>query len=149
VKPQSIVQISSVTKVAAERPAPRRESGEASDGLIAVSRNGRVILLHAIDIDWIESCDNYVSLHCGKATHIVRATLAAVESRLESAGFLRLHRSALVNLRAIRELYAFSHGDFRVVLLDGTELTLKKTYRERLQSRLLFGCLGRCATVRV
>lgn len=145
---RKIMPISDETKANVVRQTAKRVATvECTLGLIAVPKNGRVFLLRAKDVDWIESYDNYVRLHCGQATHIIRATLTGVESRLECAGFLRLNRSGLVNLRAIKELYPLSRGDFRVVLLDGTELMLKKTYRDRLQSRILVGHLGRSASV--
>lgn len=139
------MQMKTVTQDVAGEQIERR----FVQGRIAVAKHGRVLLLRPSDVDWIESLDNYVSLHCGRTTHVLRATLASLEARLEPAGFLRLHRSAIVNLDKVKELYPLFRGDFRVVLQDGTELTLKKTYRERLQSRLLAGCLGPCSETRL
>jgi two-component system, LytTR family, response regulator len=106
---------------------------------IAVRNNGRVIFLKLRDIDWIEAADNYVCLHCGKDTHILRETMSELESRLDPAKFVRVHRSAIVNLDRIRELQPWFRGDYRVVLHDGTELTLTRNHREKLESRLLLG----------
>ena len=106
---------------------------------IAVRNNGRVIFLKLRDIDWIEAADNYVCLHCGKDTHVLRETMSELESRLDPARFVRVHRSAIVNLDRIRELQPWFRGDYRVVLHDGTELTLTRNHREKLESRLLLG----------
>lgn len=106
---------------------------------IAVRNNGRVVFVKLEDIDWIEASDNYVCLHCGRDTHIVRETMSELEARLNPAHFLRVHRSAIVNLDRIRELQPWFRGDYRVILRDGTELTLTKNHREKLESRLLLG----------
>lgn len=106
---------------------------------IAVRNNGRVVFVKLADIDWIEAADNYVCLHCGKETHIVRETMNELEARLDPAQFLRVHRSSIVNLDRVRELQPWFRGDYRVVLRDGTQLTLTKNHREKLESRLLLG----------
>jgi two-component system, LytTR family, response regulator len=106
---------------------------------IAVRNNGRVVFVKLDEIDWIEASDNYICLHCGKATHILRETMNEVETWLDSARFLRVHRSAIVNLDRIRELRPWFRGDYRIILLDGTELTMTKTHREKLESRIMPG----------
>lgn len=114
----------------APRPVPDR---------IAVRNNGRVVFVKLTDIDWIEAADNYVCLHCGRETHVVRETMNELEARLNPAQFLRVHRSSIVNLDRVRELQPWFRGDYRIVLRDGTELTLTKNHREKLESRLLLG----------
>jgi two-component system LytT family response regulator len=106
---------------------------------IAVRNNGRVVFVKLADIDWIEAADNYVCLHCGRDTHVVRETMNELEARLDPAQFLRTHRSSIVNLDRIRELQPWFRGDYRIVLRDGTQLTLTKNHREKLESRLLLG----------
>jgi two-component system LytT family response regulator len=106
---------------------------------IAVRNNGRVIFLKLGDIDWIEAADNYVCLHSGRETHILRETMGELEARLDPARFIRVHRSAIVNLDCIKELQPWFRGDYKVMLNDGTELTLTKSHREKLESRLLLG----------
>jgi two-component system, LytTR family, response regulator len=106
---------------------------------VAVRNNGRVVFVKMDEIDWIEASDNYVCLHCGKETHVLRETMGQLESRLDQARFLRVHRSAIVNLDRIKELQPWFRGDYRVILRDGTELTLTKSHRESLESRFLLG----------
>jgi two-component system LytT family response regulator len=106
---------------------------------IAVRKHGRVILVTIEEIDWIEAADNYVSLHCGGETHVLRETIREMEARLDPARFVRVHRSAIVNIDRIRELQPWFRGDYRVILLDGTTLTLTKNHREKLDSQLLLG----------
>jgi len=110
---------------------------------IAVRNNGRVVFVKLEDIDWIEASDNYVCLHCGRDTHVCRETMTDLEARLDPARFLRVHRSAIVNLDRIKELQPWFRGDYRVILRDGTELTLTRNHREKLESRLLLGAAAR------
>jgi two-component system LytT family response regulator len=112
---------------------------QTSPDRIAVRNNGRVVFVKLEEIDWIEASDNYACLHCGRETHVVRETMSELEARLNPAHFLRVHRSAIVNLDQIKELQPWFRGDYRVILRDGTELTLTKNHREKLESRLLLG----------
>ena len=118
-------------------------NGRRMPDRVAVRNNGRVVFVKVDEIDWIEASDNYVCLHCGKETHVLRETMGQLESRLDPARFLRVHRSAIVNLDRIRELHPWFRGDYRVILRDGTELTLTKSHREKLESRLLLGASAR------
>jgi two-component system LytT family response regulator len=110
---------------------------------IAVRRNGRVLFIALDQIDWIEAADNYVCLHCGGETHMLRQTMSEVEASLDPSRFVRVHRSAIVNLDRIKELRPWFRGDYRVILHDGTMLTLTKTHRERLDAQLLLGSFTR------
>ena len=114
-----------------------------SGSRIAVRQNGRVIFITLDEIDWIEAADNYVCLHCGAETHVLRETMSEVEAILGNARFVRIHRSAIVNIDRIKELQPWFRGDFRVILRDGTMLTLTKSHREKLDSHLLLGSFTR------
>lgn len=122
-------------------PAQKREPVTA--GRIAVRDGSRVLLITANEIDWIEAADNYVCLHCGAETHVLRQTMNEVEARLPEAMFVRVHRSAIVNIDRIQELQPWFRGDYQVVLRDGTKLKLTKHHRGKLGSRLLLGGFGR------
>jgi two-component system LytT family response regulator len=84
----------------------------------------------------MEAADNYVSLHVGAETHLIRETMNALEQRLDPHRFLRIHRSTMVNADRIKELRPWFHGEYIVMLKDGTELTLSRTYREKILSLL-------------
>jgi two-component system LytT family response regulator len=92
---------------------------------------GKILLVDVVDIDWIEAAGNYVRLHHGGESHLLRETMTAVEGRLDPRRFVRIHRSTIVNLTRIRELRHILHGDYSVVLRDGTRLTMSRGYRER------------------
>jgi two-component system LytT family response regulator len=106
---------------------------------IAVKSNGSVVFLKLDEIDWFGAADNYVILHRGRETHLVRTTMTELEAKLDPARFLRVHRSTIVNLDRIKELRPWFRGDYLVILRDGTELTLAKNHRGNLESRLLLG----------
>jgi len=99
---------------------------------LVIKSAGRIVFLRIEEIDWIEAADNYVRVHAGREAHLIRETLQSLEKRLDPAIFLRIHRSSLVNLNRIRELQPIFHGDYAVKLIDGTELTLSRNYREKL-----------------
>ena len=122
------------------RALPR---SEAAPERIAVRESGRVILLRVDDIDWVEAADNYVCLHCGADIHVLRETMNAVEARLGPSRFVRIHRSAIVNIDRIRELQPWFRGDFQVILRDGTKLTMTRNHRKKLHAQLLLGSFTR------
>jgi two-component system LytT family response regulator len=104
---------------------------------IAVKAANRVYLVRVEDIDWIEAAGNYLRLHTGKDEHLLRETMTALASRLDSAQFLRIHRSTIVNVERIREIQPWFHGDYAVILQDGRQLTLSRSYRTKVEA--LFG----------
>ena len=99
---------------------------------IVVKRTGHLLFLDTDEIDWIESAGNYVRLHAGGPCHSVRRPISALETLLDPRRFLRIHRTTIVNADRIREIRAHRHGDYLVVLKDGTPLTLSTTYRRKL-----------------
>jgi two-component system LytT family response regulator len=100
---------------------------------LVVKLSGRLFFLRTEEVDWIESAGNYVCLHAGGESHLLRETMSGLEGRLNPARFVRIHRTAIVNIDRIKELQPLFHGEYQVVLRDGTELTLSRGYRERLQ----------------
>jgi len=106
---------------------------------LAVRDAGRVTFFKPDEIDWIEAEGNYLRLHVGRKSHLLRQTMNAAEERLVAKKFLRISRSALVNLERVKEWQPLFHGDSLVTLEDGTHLTVSRVYREgldRLMARL-------------
>jgi two-component system LytT family response regulator len=98
----------------------------------AVVLGRRTRYVPASDVDWIEGSGNYAKLHVGRETHLVRATLSALDEALDPARFARVHRSAIVALDRVRELQSLGGGEYRVVLRDGTQVPMSQRYRDRL-----------------
>jgi two-component system LytT family response regulator len=100
---------------------------------IAVRDDGRVVFVRVADVDWAEAAGNYVRLHVGREVHLLRETMAAVESALDPAHFVRIHRSAIVNVDRIKELQPWFAGDYVVTLNSGVKLRLSRTYRDNIE----------------
>jgi two-component system LytT family response regulator len=107
---------------------------------LLVIANGRATFLPVDRIDWIESDRNYVNLHAGAEVHRLRATIANVASRLDPSQFLRINRSMLVRLDAVASMNEWSHGDYKVTMRDGSELTWSRRYRGEAERE--FGIIG-------
>jgi two-component system LytT family response regulator len=107
---------------------------------LAVKSGGRIVIVAVEDVDWIEAADNYVRLHAGRQEHLLHTSLGGLAARLDPRSFLRIHRSTVVNVKRIRELHPLFHGEYRVVLADGTTLSSGRRYRSTLEG--LLGKLG-------
>jgi two-component system LytT family response regulator len=103
---------------------------------LVIKMNGHVFFMKAEEIDWLEAEGNYVRLHSGKESYLLRDTISALESQLDPKRFIRVHRSAIVNVDRISELQPWFHGEYRIVLREGVQLTLSRTYREKLHELL-------------
>jgi len=99
---------------------------------LLVADNGRSFFVRTSDVDWMEAARNYVRLHVGHRTHLLRATLGALEQRLDPERFRRVSRSALVNVDRVREVQPWFHGDAVVILDGGAQVTLSRRYRANL-----------------
>jgi two-component system LytT family response regulator len=107
---------------------------------LVIKSAGRIFFLGVEEIDWVEAADNYVRLHSGSNTHLLRETMNSLEKKLDPAQFLRIQRSTIINVRRIKELHPLFRGEYEIVLRDGTRLASGRGYRTRLQE--LFGNSG-------
>jgi two-component system, LytTR family, response regulator len=112
------------------------ESQKSAPQRIVIKADGEIVCLKPQEIDWAESAGNYVCLHVGPSTHILRETITSLESRLGHHQFLRVHRSTLVNVDRIKTLRPSLYGDYSILLRDGTKLTLSRGFRENVLKRL-------------
>jgi two-component system, LytTR family, response regulator len=99
---------------------------------IAVKAGGKVIVIRICELDWVKAEQDYVSLHVGAQSWLVRETISAIETRFSCAGFVRIHRSTLVNIDRVKELRPLDKGEYQVFLRDGTQLKLSRSYRVAL-----------------
>ena len=93
---------------------------------------GRVAFLPVGEVDWMEAEDYYVQVHAEGQTHLLRQSLRELEERLDPHQFVRIHRSTIVNARRVREMRPLFHGEYQVILRDGTCLKLSRSYRQRV-----------------
>lgn len=101
---------------------------------IVVRSERRLLFLRQDEIDWVEAAGNYVRLHVRGETHVLRQSMKNMEARLDEALFVRIHRSAIVNVERIRELQPWLHGEYVVVLADGTRLSASRVFSDRLDA---------------
>jgi two-component system LytT family response regulator len=114
--------------------APRQPADAPADGAwysrITVKEEAGITFVPVEDVLWIEAANKYVVIHSGIGTHVARLTIQHIAAHLDPKQFVRIHRSILVRKSAVRGLHPLFHGDYTVKLIDGTELTLSRTYRE-------------------
>jgi two-component system LytT family response regulator len=114
-----------------------REAAAAQIRRLAVKSGERMIFIPVEEIDWLEAAGNYVVLHVRKETHILRDTMGSLETQLP-ADFVRVSRSAIVNLRRVKEIQAVSPGEHVAILTDGQRVAMTRSLRE-VEERLRFG----------
>jgi two-component system LytT family response regulator len=100
----------------------------------AVTSRGRVYFVRADEIDWIEASGHYLTLHVGRDAHLIRDTITNIESRLDPHRFARVHRSMIVNVDRIKELLPSFHGEYTIVLRNGTRLQSSRGHSQRLHA---------------
>ena len=137
----------------ARQTVQRRQGGDVREQLMAllkevgkdrpqyperlvIKSSGRVIFLRSEEIDWIDAAGNYVRIHSGSESHMLRETMGRLEERLDPSRFIRIHRSTIVHVERIKELQQQFHGDYLVVLKNGQRLTLSRSYRDKIQDLL-------------
>ena len=110
-------------------PGEPRTTPSAS-GPLALKIDGRVQLVDQANIDWVSADDDHVLVHAGDRVWRARETLRELSQRLDSSRFVRIHRSTVVRLSAVRELQPWFHGDYIVLLHQGAKLRLSRGYRD-------------------
>lgn len=99
---------------------------------LVVKANGRIFFVKTDEIDWIEAEGKYLSLHVGKDSYLIREGISNLGSQLDPGRFMRIHRSTIVNVERIKELHPWFHGEYRVILHNGTQLMLSRTHRRKV-----------------
>lgn len=121
-------------------PARLADAAPPATDRLAIRSGDRIAIVKVEDIDWIEGAGVYAKLHVGAKTHLLRETLTNLAERLDPERFVRIHRSTIVNRERVRELRSYFHGEYIVLLEDGTQLKLSRSYRDSLES--IAGKLG-------
>jgi two-component system, LytTR family, response regulator len=103
---------------------------------IVVKSSGRIHFVKVDEIDWVEAEGNYVRLHVGAHSHLLRETMKGMEAALDPERFIRIHRSTIVNTERIKELQPLFHGEYAVLLQDGTRLVASRGPENRLRRML-------------
>jgi two-component system LytT family response regulator len=119
-------------------PRPEGLSGPETPPVhrLLVRSRGHLSFVRAEDITWVEAQGDYVCLHAGEQKHLVRERISRLWRVLPARLFLRIHRSAIVNIERVREMRHLERGEYVVILHDGTRLTLSRSYRAPVLRRL-------------
>ena len=129
-----------------EQPKPRQQDTSSGNGAstavnfytnrIVFKSRGRILFLPVSDIRWIGAEGNYVRLSTATETHLLRETMAHLEERLDPRGFLRVHRSFIVNLKYVKEVRREASGDSVAIMDSGHKVALGRSYRASLNQQL-------------
>jgi two-component system LytT family response regulator len=98
---------------------------------LLINADEKAFLVAVEKIDWVEAARNYVNLHVGRESYLLRGTIEGLYQKLDPSKFLRANRSQIVNIASIRELHPWFHGEYRIILNDGTELSWSRRYLDR------------------
>lgn len=112
------------------------DNGSPYPTRIAFKSRGRILFLRVAEIRWIGAEENYVRIATGTETHLLRETMSAMEEKLDPRMFLRVHRSAIVNLQFVKEVRAETQGEFAVLLTNGQKVAMSRGYYSRVRSML-------------
>jgi two-component system LytT family response regulator len=100
---------------------------------LPVKNRNRIVIIPVEEIDWIEAYGDYVKIHSGDRQHLHYTTMQELETKLQNK-FVRIHRSALVQVDRIKELSPILRGDYQIILKNGTKLRLSRNYKENLKN---------------
>lgn len=103
---------------------------------LVIKSGGRIYFLKVEEIHWIEATGDYVRLHAGSKSHLMRETMGSLHGRLNPNRFVRIHRSTVVNIELVKDIQPLFKGEYVVTLIDGTQLKSSRGYRNQLQPLL-------------
>ena len=103
---------------------------------VVVKDGGKIFFVKPKEIEWVESAGNYLKLHVGKNVHMIRETMSAFEQKLNPKEFVRVHRSALVNIEAIHNLESWGNTEFIITLNSGDKVQSSRSYHAVLRQKL-------------
>lgn len=101
---------------------------------IMVRHAGKISFVPVDEILWIEAAADYIVLHTKKGKHTTREMIGSIELQLDPSRFIRIHRSVIVNIEAVRELQPQHHGEYSMLMTEGTILTVSRTYKDRIST---------------
>jgi two-component system, LytTR family, response regulator len=122
-------------------------AGRSAPDRMVVKSGDRLLFVPFDELDFIRASANYVRLHMGRTTHVIRETIAAMEVRLPADRFVRIHRSYIANLSAVRELYHAGGGEYMIVLRNERQLPVGPTYPPVIRRALSTACMPRVGTI--
>jgi two-component system LytT family response regulator len=118
---------------AAREPASRMPEQNQPSPRVAIKTNGKIIFINLGDVVAVQAEGDYVSLQRNGSSYLVRELISAVAEQLEPMGFIRIHRSILVNTAFVEEIRPYSTGEYGLRVRGGKEYTVTRTYKKNLK----------------
>jgi two-component system LytT family response regulator len=109
------------------------QNGRPTDDRLAIKDAGRILRVPLDDILWIDAAGDYMCVHTGVDTHVLRASMRELEGRLDPRRFQRIHRSTIVNVARVRELRSHLNGEYFLILDSGQQLKLSRSYKDKVR----------------
>jgi len=134
---RAIARAKSLISAGGHNGAVQRPALAGDRTRLLLAERGKVVVLAMRDIEFVQAAAKYVKIYAAGRCYSFRQSLGQLETRLDPACFVRVHRSTLVNVEHIAEMHPMFHGDYELILRRGTRLTLSRRYRERLAPFLL------------
>lgn len=106
------------------------QSAHSADRLM-IKSDGKVLFVKKDDIDWLEAAGNYIKLHCGADTHMLRETMNGILTQLDASKFLRIHRATIVNIERIKEMHPWFNGEYKIILTTNAQLVMSRGCHEQ------------------
>jgi two-component system LytT family response regulator len=116
-----------------EALADADRNGRPVDDRLAIKDSGRILRVPLDEILWIDAAGDYMCVHTGADTHVLRATMRELEGRLDPRRFQRIHRSTIVNVARVRELRSHLNGEYFLILDSGQQLKLSRSYKDKVR----------------
>lgn len=113
--------------------ADRSGGGRPADDRLAIKDSGRILRVPLDEILWIDAAGDYMCVHTGQDTHVLRATMRELEDKLDPRRFQRIHRSTIVNVARVRELRSHLNGEYFLILDSGQQLKLSRSYKDKVR----------------
>lgn len=110
-----------------------RETPGHANGKLAIRDGQRIVRVDTEAIQWIDAAGDYMCIHAGSDTHVLRATMHDLEQRLDPRRFQRVHRSTIVNLARVKEMRPHLNGEYFLVLDSGHQLKLSRSYKDKVR----------------
>jgi two-component system LytT family response regulator len=121
-------------QIATKGPASRMQEQNQPSPRVAIKVTGKILFIHLRDVVAVEAEGNYVSLRRNGSSYLLRQSISAMAEKLEPQGFIRIHRSILVNTSFVEEIRPFSTGEYGLRVKGGRQYTVTRTYKKNLKS---------------
>jgi len=129
-----VIGMSPQLQIAAKVPASRMPEQKQPSPRVAIKVKGKILFINLSDVVVVRAEGNYVSLQRNGSSYLLRQSISAVAEKLEPEGFIRIHRSILVNTSCVEEIRPYSTGEYGLLVKGGKEYTVTRTYKKNLKS---------------